>query len=906
MRPEKLEMKGFGPYMEASIDFTLLGENGLYLITGETGAGKSAIFDAISFSLFGLASSSGRSLELCRSRYAGDDDESYVDFSFRIGSDVYRIRRSPEYKKKGKDGKIRSVSSSVALYLPSGRIITKIAEANGKIVEIIGLRRDQFKSVMMLSQGEFSAIFKANSKERSAIFRDLFHTENIKRFQMLLSDEAKKKEERFLEKEREYISECSYLSLEEDVNINDSNEVQKFLESREEEMRREMETLLLEKNECERKVKDLDRAIGVLEKEEKLKAELEKEEKKEKEDRKKEEKIKEREKEIRKKRIRKEDVRESVLLLEKEKEKYRELEKRKERWIESRNKIIDAGKNKSELQKKLENKSKEKEQLEEKIKCLSTDGGLPADVEKKIAISEERDKRLDALGKEAKSLNVLLSSRKNEEKEYEELREKYLSSDKRRQEMEDLYLSSQAGILARHLSDGKPCPVCGSLIHPSPAVENSGSYEKEDIDNIRRKTEKEHGEWEKKAHELSTLNGIISEREEKVRSEAWELLACDDLQIISDVLDQEKRNVQDELEALKENRDMMIANLRELEESRKNLAEVSALLSDISSEIKSIESGEKLLLENAREKKELYEELLSSLSHPSLASLNETIEKQEDEMTRLEIEIDTYEKEKNEIEKTILSRQGKIEMLRKSIGGENGGSDSTLLKEERNIISTAFSENEDKVRQLSLQLDNLTLHKKAIERILPELREMEKERDIYTGLSNLAEGKAIGSHIAFESFVQAFYFDRVLMRANEKFLRISSGQFEMRRTDRRAGTGQKGLDLVLIDHFSGSERDITTLSGGESFMASLSLSFALSEEVEHASGGRRIESIFIDEGFGSLSDTPLENVVDLLHMLSGGKAIGIISHVKDLKERIPRQIVVKKRKEGGSTLSLVL
>ncbi len=153
-----------------------------------------------------------------------------------------------------------------------------------------------------------------------------------------------------------------------------------------------------------------------------------------------------------------------------------------------------------------------------------------------------------------------------------------------------------------------------------------------------------------------------------------------------------------------------------------------------------------------------------------------------------------------------------------------------------------------------------------------------------------------------ETYIQMTYFDRIIVRANTRFMVMSGGQYELkRRAEADNNRRQSGLELDVIDHYNGTRRSVKTLSGGESFLASLSLALGLSDEIQSSAGGIRLDTMFVDEGFGSLDEESLRQALRALSALSeGNRLVGIISHVAELKERIDRQIVVTKDRDGGS------
>ena len=197
MRPLQLTMSAFGPYAgRTDLDLSRLGDRGLYLICGDTGAGKTTIFDAITYALFGAASGPNREAEMFRSQYALPETPTYVELCFRVGDRDYRVRRSPEYQRPAKKGKGLATQAAVTeLTLPDGTVLTKRREVDEAVTELLGVNRDQFSRIVMLAQGEFQKLLNARTTERQEIFRSIFHTGPFVTLQEELKERNRKQQE---------------------------------------------------------------------------------------------------------------------------------------------------------------------------------------------------------------------------------------------------------------------------------------------------------------------------------------------------------------------------------------------------------------------------------------------------------------------------------------------------------------------------------------------------------------------------------------------------------------------------------------------------------------------------------------------------------------------------------------
>ena len=899
MRPIKLVMCGFGPYADKTVvDFTLLGESGLYLITGDTGAGKTTIFDAISYALYGEASGQVREVKSLRSKYADDETESYVELDFEYRDEKYKIRRIPEYMRKAKRGDKLVVQKEEAelYFLTKDRepIINK-KNVNDAVTEIIGLDRRQFSQIAMIAQGDFQKLLLADTKERQGIFREIFKTggyqilqEKLKAESGKLSDElefARRSVNQYLEgvlgKEEinfaklpmeeaiAAIKELIGLDQEEAENINCKlQNLQKELEQIQEHLQkaqtREQTIRTLELAEAD--------YIKVQEQGEKIQQEWEGQKKKQEN---------------------REELEVKIAQIQTQISIYQELEEKKKRIIE-RKKFL------KEEKERLQTQDIEREELQKRLKD---------DESEKIQLENEPERKTELLFRKEK-----LDSEKEELKQVventkkyhllcgklSEIQEQYVDKAqiaKERKTEYDLayqtFLDGQAGVLAKHLKEGEACPVCGSKEHPKKACGTEYIPSQKELEEVKRKWEQARNQMEASSQEAAELLGKVNAQKERAADqkqiEEQEKRLTDEEYKLQEQMKSNKKKVeryqllQNQIQKIQE----QITTKRE--EREKISGQIAALKAEIDMENKQFEEQQQNLRYEDWKQAEIELQNLQTVKRNSRAeyeAAQKNLQKWNGDMRKLE---------------------GKLEQCNKQL--ENLG--EFFVEREQEKKTTLVEQRADYERMLKeLQL-RLATNQKAllnIEQKSKDIIVLEQKWALVKALSNTANGNISGKEkIMLETYVQMAYFERILQRANVRFMVMSEGQYELARSVVAGNNrSQSGLELDVIDHYNGTRRSVKTLSGGESFKASLSLALGLSDEVQSRAGGIRLDTMFVDEGFGSLDEESLEQAIKALAGLTeGNKLVGIISHVGELKERIDRQIIVTKEKAGGSRAEII-
>lgn len=920
MKPLKLTISAFGPYPDkVVVDFTKLGDSGMYLITGNTGAGKTTIFDAITFALFGEPSGDNRKADMLRSKYASDNVPTYVELEFLYKDKVYTVKRNPEYKRKKLRGEGFTIENADAqLIFSDGKApVTKTKEVNEAIKEITGFDRGKFTRIVMIAQGDFLKLLFAGTEERSKIFRDIFRTEPYRKLQESLKEqvsgskrdceETQKNILHFVES-GQYDGENRerYEEIKRSRNTAYSTEIQEFLKNQIDNDQRLLKESEQKVSEIEKNVEEINRCLGQAELYKKTQEQIEITKKAIKDFEIKfqtsEIALNEAEKNIPVSETLSEDIR-------KENEKlplYRELdelqneknEKEKEAClIKRKSKAAED----SEL--KFSDKLKEAKEIYEKF------GAAEVQTEKL------KNKKSDLMQKKGQ-IDEIFALMPNVKKLGDDYKKSVASYEKERKDYEKKkgvyelhesdFFDQQAGFLAKNLKENVPCPVCGSLSHPNPAKVSKETVSREQLDVEKA--------------ELENKRNCV-------------------LEILTAV-----NKIKSNYEAAKDNIYGKLENFTGEKDNKKSVEIIKGEREKLNLEIASLDLKMREE-ENNRKKKEkaqkdipVFEESLKKSSDEKhrceieLAKINEWVKNTEKELNdkkekltfkseneaRLNIEklmkqkenitsaYDKAVKEHQECKNKLDEKKASLSTLQDQLKNINSFDFLKLEKEKSNLLN----EKEDLQRSQKIYNLRLSTNKTAVDNIKKysaELEKREKKYQMVKLLSDTASGNLSGKdRISIETFIQMTYFDRVINRANVRLMRMSYGQYELvRRTESDKGRAQSGLELDVIDHYNGTERSVKSLSGGEAFKASLSLALGMSDEIQSTSGGIQVDSMFIDEGFGSLDDESLNQAIGVLQELTAGnKPVGIISHVSELKERIDRQIVVTKQKNYGSKVEI--
>lgn len=918
MRPLKITMSAFGPYAgEVTLDMQKLGKSGIYLITGDTGAGKTTVFDAISYALYGEASGNYRENTTLRSKYASADTPTFVELEFEYNNEIYKINRNPEYPRPNKRGEgFTKQSANAELVMPDGSVITKIKEVSAKVEEIIGINKNQFSQIAMIAQGDFRKLLNCETNERSKIFRKIFKTEPYHNIEIKLSslfNELKRNREKEKSGIEQYINqlkcnENDTLSLEleraksGDVLIEDViklageiinkdtleyTKTQKNIESINEEIEKINSNIKLYENQ-EATKKAYAKASAQLEELKTKRNDCEKAYKS-----------------AEAQRERLEDLTRKINLINSKMPKYDEL-KSLENSINERAQSFEKSNNSLRL-KQQEITLLEKE-IDEKSKALEEVKGADLLVQKLTVQKEEINKKAEALKElkteidrcktEQKNLKNAQSFAKSALDEYGALENEY-------NQIYIAFFNEQAGIIADELKDGEPCPVCGSTSHPNLARKSENAPSQADVESAQNLVKKAQEKADKARDTASALKSKFDEISANVKSAAKKLFGTDD-----NVFDDYNSNIN----ALKKEYDCTLALLKTANEKLnlyqkldKEIPKIQEKQKSLSDEISKLNtqkaSDEAFISENTKrvtsikseldfESADLAKDKLKEYTNLS-SDIKNAIEKSKNAFDDIKSKYDTQKGTKASLENALKEF--------KEIDLASLNEKSLKLNEHKKDVDETAKSLYSRIESNKLLVDNIS-----------------EKRDILKGyddkyvwlkaLSETANGDISGKEkITLETFVQMTYFDSIIRKANIRLLTMSDGQYELvRRSDAETLKKNEGLALDVIDHFNGSSRSVSTLSGGESFMASLCLALGLSDEIQSSNGGIKLDTMFVDEGFGSLDGEALDRALSALTSLSqGNRLVGIISHVDALRDRIDNKIVITKDRTIGSNAQII-
>ena len=1030
MRPLKLTMAMFGPYAhETTIDFSAFGESGVFLITGDTGAGKTTIFDAIAYALYGRVTNERRTGSGMRSDYALPNDPTYVDLTFEHGGKTYNIRRSPSYERPLRSGQgTRTQAARVCLTMPGRLPIENDNEVRQEIESLIRLDYTQFKQVSMLAQGEFLNLLLAKSREREDIFRRLFGTHVCERLCKVLRARADARRDEVEQASRDMIAGLSELRLPDAPNVDSAADAQTLLPAAEEMIKADLERASQLKGDLAAARADYAAAVQKKAEEEHTNALFEQLDAAKKraealnaqaqtadtlrarlktaeqaallgdeaaalaEQRRRLNETRSRldgtQAQLEAAQTRKNAAAESAKALPAMSEKLEKLsiDKSNLEKLLPRFDARDAAaaetarleRAQAEARRQTETYEKQIEQLKAAVARLEAEIAEGARAETALtqnrAELEKLDKRMESLTRLARMVETLAVGRARLSEGLEDQRraERVLAAaESRYNAAYTRYLASQAGLIARELKDDQPCPVCGSKTHPQPAVlvENMGAVPSAEL----LEALKAEAARVRDIHErLSRDNAEQAARLQEIDAQAQETAQ-------SLAVDMEGRAV-------------AAAQI----EARRQAVQLNARLSELSAAVKNTRAAQnrrdegRALIERAEaalaeERKTLTEqgsalaaarERLNALSQETLgyagarearAALALITRAQAEQLAQIE----RIRREAGESERALGELSGRLDAMKRDaeqaaeraqnaahsfdqavraqgFDGEAGWQKARLDGETREHIRAQLTEydrqaalNRAEIDRLSAETAGKSVDHGALERAnqaaerLETLnkeqadvlsrrernaRQLERLRDLNARylaageamtrlqrLSKISEGKMEGrQRVSFEQYVQRSYLEQVLAHANEHLLGMTDGRFELRRRDQSDKLRDGALELNVMDYHSGRERGASSLSGGEAFLASLSLALGLSETIAEEAGGVTIDTLFVDEGFGSLDPAALDQAIGtLLRLGEGARLVGVVSHVEELRRRVPRQIVVDAAPDKGSRARVV-
>ena len=902
MRPLKLTMSAFGPYAgQTTVDFDALGTTGLYLITGDTGAGKTTIFDAIAYALYGEASGETRESSMLRSKYAEPETPTFVELIFANGGERYTVRRNPEYTRPKTRGTGTTVQKADAeLTMPDGRVITKTREVTAAVTEVIGVDRAQFSRIAMIAQGEFRRLLLAQTDERKAIFRQIFRTGKYLALQNRLKDDAAALEKRCGELVAALRSTAETIGCDDPDALPDAEDTDALLTAldalidADADVRAQTNTKHEQaKAQHARLLTDLGKAQAV----EQARAEL-----------------KAAEADLQQAQREQAAARTALDTAEAKQPDMEHL-------LQDIARLQDALGQYEQLDKQRAQAKAAREALEEKTAALEQACAQAQATERtcksareqlaeqpKLAVAAEQTaQEQKAAEQRCKALTELDRQRKRcaeLQKKLEAAQEKYTQAAEAAQAalahysaLDRAYLDAQAGILARTLTPGQPCPVCGATEHPCPAAARKRA--KADSEQAQRSSEA-------RSAEASDLRGQLTAVREALETACAALTPPLDPKTLAQTLPALQEKAAQDARGCAGRLAEQRAQLDKLQTLADGLSEQEAKLQQQRDAIRAGETDCAARAARCDELDAAAANRAAELPHADSGAAQAALTQAQTHHEALRQALDTAQKQHAAAQAKCAQLRGKIATLHTQADAAPAA-DIAALQAQCDALSARTDVLQSQMNALDTRLQQNRTARAKLDTQRQEYDAAHERWQWVHALAATANGAIPGQEkITLEAFLQAAYFDRILGRANTRLLIMSGGQYELRRCARAGDNrSQTGLELEVIDHYNGTARSVKTLSGGETFAASLSLALGLSDEVQATAGGVQLEAMFVDEGFGSLDSEALQQALAALVGVSGGsRIVGIISHVAELKDRIDRQIIVTKDRSGGSRVQV--
>ena len=984
MMPISLTLSAFGPYPDTiTIDFESFQEDGLFLITGPTGSGKTMIFDAMIFALYGKTSGQIRQTDSLRCDRALNEISTFVEFSFSLHQQNYTIKRNPKYYLEGKK---TPKQPSALLTLPDGKMVEGIKEVNQKMISLLGVDDQQFKQICMIAQGEFTKLIMASSDEREKVLRELFHSETYQKleeklkvhlkvyqdkYDLLLNKRKDLMQELQVEDHQEYLSKQTKLIASQQKEYDD---LKKDLDQKKQQLQ-----LYRLQNQRLIQLKDLKQQFQDLKKQENDYQELNKTVntlKKAQETNYLYISYIKQQKKLQTLNLNQEDFLKQLKKLEKDYQEkkvqansldYKQQTKEKlQNQIQETKQLINQIYQYQNDYQNLQTLKQQYRMLDEEHKLFlkkkeKFENGLQRDQER---IQSEQKVKVHQLSDYYDQILKLNENKSDLQEDYTVV-EKQVDHEKMQyNQMEKLYFRKQAGIFALQLKEDQPCPICGSLHHPHPAQIEKEDITKEKLDQQAKKVKQQEHRLQdilqkillynqkkemlvKQTKQLSSELNIQEELSKEIFIKELDHLSKDEKRMKKEYLE-----LQDELKYIQKLKKSVALSLKdmstyeskelkqaqsleniqvqihqlsgklddsmrqyEIGEVNKNYQQVQKKYRQLSLEIETIQQDyEKVknkyleiktkissLNQQIIQEQEIYDELDNKYHTALDAFINE------EEFLNLKTQINQISILEKKYQDYIISLKSLNEQI---ISLENEVKDSTYvdlssLSETIKEVNQQLREKNDDLEKLKIDYSLKEKMIKDIQKINQQLKKDEDTYQRYLDLYNLASGKN-NARVSIERYVLATYFENMLIYANVIMKQLSQGRYQLlRKDDAGKGRSQQGLELDVFDQESGNIRSIKTLSGGESFKAALSLALGLSRMVQDYAGGIELNTLFIDEGFGSLDSQSLDQAMNcLMELHHENKLIGIISHVSDLKDRIERQLVVE-RKQKQSVIQMI-
>ena len=932
MRPLRLTLSAFGPYAaETTLDLEKLGKGGLYLITGDTGAGKTTLFDAITYALYDHSSSGIREGSMLRCKYADDKTPTFVELEFEVHGVRYTVRRNPEYQRPKTRGEgMTTEKADATLTYPDDRPpVTKAKDVTAAVQEIIGLDYNQFSQIVLIAQGQFTKLLNASTEERSRIFRKLFRTQRYAQLQERLQAEASALNQQRTAQNAKLDSLLGGLQFSpEDPDAEalralcaqtvpeTALALLDTLTARQAAALEEAGTAL---QATEAQLDTVQQQLGAAAQAQRLAQQLA---------------ARQAELTAAKPALdaaRAEADRHAgdaaqldaltaqVTQAQSALAAYDALDTLCRQQTEARDAARLAAAQAHKRRTQLDS-------LNAALAAAETELAALADADTRLLALQNRSAQLAQRGEALAKLEQRLADCQRQAKAAHKAQENYRAAAAaqdearaRRDALERAFLDAQAGLLAESLTEGVPCPVCGSTHHPARALLPHTAPTQAQVEAARQSAAEADRQAQTASAAAQSALAAANEAKTSLRRDAETLLPERfttpegtvplTFALMTNVLAEENaalQTAQTDCKAQCRQTDADCRRKAQLEADRQAKTRQRPALEQSAAEADRSAAAQNA---SADALEGQIAERRAALPYPRRADAQAALDKLEADRSALRTGMDTAQRKLKQAEQSVAAAEAAVEALRTqqtAAQKELPARSAEELTAQQTTLTAARETLRSREKQLSAQL--LPNRKTAAQyRAAAEARQaLESRWQWVSALAATAGGTLTSKQkIKLEAYIQMNYLDRILRYANTRLMQMTAGQYELERIGAENQRSQSGLDLGVIDHYNGTRRSVKTLSGGESFKASLALALGLSDEVQSSAGGIRLDTLFLDEGFGSLDEESLELAIRVLSGLTeGDRLVGIISHVGALKDRIDRQVVVHKARTGGSTVEL--
>jgi len=932
MRPLQLTLSAFGPYAaQTTLDLEKLGKGGPYLITGDTGAGKTTLFDAITYALYDHSSSGIREGSMLRCKYADDKTPTFVELEFEVHGVRYTVRRNPEYQRpKARGEGMTTEKADATLTYPDDRPpVTKAKDVTAAVQEIIGLDYNQFSQIVLIAQGQFTKLLNASTEERSRIFRKLFRTQRYAQLQERLQSEASALNQQRTAQNAKLDSLLGGLQFSpEDPDAEalralcaqtvpeTALALLDTLTARQAAALEEAGTAL---QATEAQLDTVQQQLGAAAQAQRLAQQLA---------------ARQAELAAAKPALdaaRAEADRHAgdaaqldaltaqVTQAQSALAAYDALDALCRQQTEARDAAQLAAAQAHKRRTQLDS-------LNAALAAAETELAALADADTRLLALQTRSAQLAQRGEALAKLEQRLADCQRQAKTAHKAQESYRAAAAAQDEartrqntLERAFLDAQAGLLAESLVEGAPCPVCGSTHHPARALLPHTAPTQAQVEAARQAAAEADRQAQNASAAAQSALAAVNEAKTSLRRDAETLLPERfttpegtvplTFALMTNVLAEESAALQTAQTDCKAQCRQAEADCRrkaQLEADRQAKTRQRPALEQAAAEADRSAAAQNA---SADALEGQIAERRAALPYPRRADAQATLDKLEADRRTLRTGMDTAQRKLKQAEQTVAAAEAAVEALtaqQTAAQKELPARSAEDLTAQQTELTAARETLRSREKQLSAQL--LPNRKTAAQyRAAAEARQaLESRWQWVSALAATAGGTLTSKQkIKLEAYIQMNYLDRILRYANTRLMQMTAGQYELERIGAENQRSQSGLDLGVIDHYNGTRRSVKTLSGGESFKASLALALGLSDEVQSSAGGIRLDTLFLDEGFGSLDEESLELAIRVLSGLTeGDRLVGIISHVGALKDRIDRQVVVHKARTGGSTVEL--